>query len=186
MTFIPSGAKAQIPQTNSVICIWLSAHWHQGITWTDTDILFHIYFNKLHLKLESVHSEECIWKCCLKMSALFVQGTICWITTQIARFMGPTWGPPGSCWPHVGPMLVPWILLSGNLWEQNPGYLYRLSFSKLTSGDSKLYLPASADTKKLPLCKYQLLLLTNQIEGITVSLIELAYALRLFGPQGFN
>ena len=26
--------------------------------------------------------------------------------TQIARFMGPTWGPPGSCrprWAHVGP-----------------------------------------------------------------------------------
>ena len=21
-----------------------------------------------------------------------------------ARFMGPTWGPPGSCWPQVGPM----------------------------------------------------------------------------------
>ena len=20
--------------------------------------------------------------------------------TQIAKFMGPTWGPPGSCWPH--------------------------------------------------------------------------------------
>ena len=30
------------------------------------------------------------------------------IPTQIARFMGPTWDPPGSCWPpggpHVGPM----------------------------------------------------------------------------------
>ena len=32
---------------------------------------------------------------------------------QIARFMGPTWGPPGSCRPHVGPMLAPWTLLSG-------------------------------------------------------------------------
>ena len=27
--------------------------------------------------------------------------------SQIARFMGPTWGPPGSCWPQVGPMLAP-------------------------------------------------------------------------------
>ena len=27
--------------------------------------------------------------------------------------MGPTWGPPGSCRPHLGPMLVPWTLLSG-------------------------------------------------------------------------
>ena len=34
-------------------------------------------------------------------------------TTQIARFMGPTWDPPGSCRPQVGPMLTPWTLLSG-------------------------------------------------------------------------
>ena len=27
--------------------------------------------------------------------------------TQIARFMGPTWGSPGSCRSQVGPMLVP-------------------------------------------------------------------------------
>ena len=32
--------------------------------------------------------------------------------TQIAKFMGPTWGPPGSCRPQMGPMLAPWILLS--------------------------------------------------------------------------
>ena len=27
--------------------------------------------------------------------------------------MGPTWGPPGSCWPQMGPMLAPLTLLSG-------------------------------------------------------------------------
>ena len=32
---------------------------------------------------------------------------------QIARFMQPTWGPPGSCRPQLGPMLAPWTLLSG-------------------------------------------------------------------------
>ena len=26
--------------------------------------------------------------------------------TQIARFMGPTWGPPGSCRPQMGPMYL--------------------------------------------------------------------------------
>ena len=26
--------------------------------------------------------------------------------SQIAKFMGPTWGPPGSCRPQVGPMLA--------------------------------------------------------------------------------
>ena len=27
--------------------------------------------------------------------------------------MGPTWGPPGSCQPQMGPMLAPWTLLLG-------------------------------------------------------------------------
>ena len=31
----------------------------------------------------------------------------------IARFMGPTWGPPGADRTQVGPMWVPWKLLSG-------------------------------------------------------------------------
>ena len=29
--------------------------------------------------------------------------------------MGPTWGPPVSCRPQMGPMLAPWALLSGKL-----------------------------------------------------------------------
>ena len=32
---------------------------------------------------------------------------------QIANFMGPTWGPPGSCRPQMVPMLTSWTLLSG-------------------------------------------------------------------------
>ena len=34
---------------------------------------------------------------------------------QITKFMGPTWGPPGSCRPQMGPMLAPWTLLSGSV-----------------------------------------------------------------------
>ena len=34
-------------------------------------------------------------------------------TSQIVRFMGPTWGPPGSCRAPMGPILAPWTLLSG-------------------------------------------------------------------------
>ena len=37
------------------------------------------------------------------------------IISQIAKFMGPTWGPPGSCRPQMGPMLATWTLLSGVL-----------------------------------------------------------------------
>ena len=33
--------------------------------------------------------------------------------SQIAKFMEPTWGPPGSCRPQMGPMMAPWTLLSG-------------------------------------------------------------------------
>ena len=41
-------------------------------------------------------------------------------STQIARFMWPTWGPPRSCRPQVGPTLAPWTLLPGkapNYWS---------------------------------------------------------------------
>ena len=34
-------------------------------------------------------------------------------TSQIAKFMGPTWSPPESCRPQMGPMLSPWPFLSG-------------------------------------------------------------------------
>ena len=35
-----------------------------------------------------------------------------WTSSQIAKLMGPTWGPHGSCRPQMGPMLAPWNLLS--------------------------------------------------------------------------
>ena len=38
---------------------------------------------------------------------------VSWMTSQIARFMGPKWGPPGASRTKVGPMLAPWTLLSG-------------------------------------------------------------------------
>ena len=40
----------------------------------------------------------------------------------ITRFMWPTWGPPGSCRPQVGPMLATWTLLSGILVHQYMPY----------------------------------------------------------------
>ena len=37
----------------------------------------------------------------------------CWCQPgQIARFMGPIWGPPGSCGPHVGPMNLAMMVMS--------------------------------------------------------------------------
>ena len=42
-------------------------------------------------------------------------GCLLWVksVTQIVKFMGPTWGPPGSCRPQMGPILATWTLLSG-------------------------------------------------------------------------
>ena len=39
------------------------------------------------------------------------------ILTQIAKFIGPTWGPPGSCRPQMGPMLASWTLLSEDIYQ---------------------------------------------------------------------
>ena len=44
----------------------------------------------------------------------------CFLQTQIAKFMGPTCGPPGSSRPQMGPMLSPWTLLSRMMsWHGN-------------------------------------------------------------------
>ena len=32
--------------------------------------------------------------------------------SQITKFVGPKWGPPGPCRPQMGPILAPWTLLS--------------------------------------------------------------------------
>ena len=45
------------------------------------------------------------------------------LSPQIATFMGPTWGPPGSCRPQMSPICAPQTLLSGAcmlLTPQNP------------------------------------------------------------------
>ena len=43
----------------------------------------------------------------INISAKFIH----YICSQIVKFMGPTWGPPGSCRPQMGPILAPWTLL---------------------------------------------------------------------------
>ena len=50
------------------------------------------------------------WRCHSKLPKLFF-----WMINLIASFMGPTYGPPGSFRPQVGPMFATWILLSGKL-----------------------------------------------------------------------
>ena len=50
---------------------------------------------------------------CFLGCTLLLSESISKSDSQIAKFMGPTWGPPGTCRPQMGPMLAPWTLLSG-------------------------------------------------------------------------
>ena len=58
-----------------------------------------------------------MFKYCTRIALLYVisiQVPYWWGKgSQILRFMGPTWGPPGSCRSHMGPMSAPWTMLSG-------------------------------------------------------------------------
>ena len=55
------------------------------------------------------------------------------VATQIARFTGPTLGPPAHCRPQMGPMLVPWTLLSGHAMTSLWGSLLFSRHSELLS-----------------------------------------------------
>ena len=49
----------------------------------------------------------------VKLSWMIWVNSDCIIPPQITSFTWPTWGPPGSCRPQIGPTLAPWTLLSG-------------------------------------------------------------------------
>ena len=56
------------------------------------------------------------WTICEKVGKCSLINTLAaqWgQTPQIARSIWPTWGPPGSCRPQMGPMVAPWTLLAG-------------------------------------------------------------------------
>ena len=71
--------------------------------------------------------------------------------SQIARFMGPKWGPPWGDRTQVGPMLAPWTLLSVNLAIRDwlsPGWCklvntYQLAQDFYQDGQSEVQSPKS-------------------------------------------
>ena len=63
-----------------------------------------------------------------------------WKLTLIARFMWPTWGPPGADRTQVGPMWATWTLLSGleGEWQyQNSPWLDNHSVVSTSVGDRR-------------------------------------------------
>ena len=72
--------------------------------WDALKLTCHCCYHILHAKIHTYPSAFiCFWNTTNRTS----------IWTQRARFMGPTWGPSGADRTQVGPMLVPWTLLSG-------------------------------------------------------------------------
>ena len=65
------------------------------------------------------------------------------MTTQIAIFVVPTWGPPGTCRPQMGPMLAPWTLLSVNTTNHirtHHGPLFIWRYLKYVAGSEVNYI----------------------------------------------
>ena len=63
----------------------------------------------LALSHRYVHKWRVLWLFCDNHHVIFQ------IHSPIARFMGPIWDPSGADRTQVGPMLVPWTLLSGTI-----------------------------------------------------------------------
>ena len=101
--------------------------------WNYTDLPVYLYFlvwlrssvimNRYTTKKASAHNTGNGNKDNSKNNnfiSFYLKYGIKWITevdymSSVARFIGPTWDPSGSCRPQMGPMLAPWTLLSGLL-----------------------------------------------------------------------
>ena len=85
----------------------------------------------------------------------------------MAKSMGPTWGPPGSCRPQMSSLMAPWTLLSGYrfttlikhtiLWE--PGWLSTRHFPRCWQ--VQLFIAITP----YPLQSRHMTIMTSQITG---------------------
>ena len=98
-------------------------------------VSFHFFFGKCHL------NNGCIFTQIHFIYHIFHISSYWTVVSQIAKFMWPTWGPPGSCRPQMGPMLAPWTLLSGifrrmRLWLLY--YLHNLTWVSTSCGQETI------------------------------------------------
>ena len=64
-------------------------------------VMLAIYFTHAHIRHNYIEPDD-IHSTWASLSLIYVTQTV--VIPQIAKFMGPTWGPPGSCRPQMGPM----------------------------------------------------------------------------------
>ena len=116
------------------VCLTMSLHGFR--LWLGAAYTTHYYLNKwwhkptmydasLGLRMLTHGGQD-------KMAAIF-------LTTQIVKFMAPTWGPSGSCRPQMGPMLDPWTLLSGDIFKEiflieNVWFFNKISLKSVSEG----------------------------------------------------
>ena len=72
-------------------------------------------------------------------SSGFLNSGYC-LLPQTAKCMGPSWGPPGSCRPQMGPTLASWTLLSVTSRYPLVFYCSRLSFGGSVYWPTDLWL----------------------------------------------
>ena len=73
----------------------------------------HVYISGVNIVFPDIPNDAKVVK--IFNAFMMIKGSM---NTQIARFVGPTWDPPESCRPQMGPMLAPWTLLSGWLYKR--------------------------------------------------------------------
>ena len=106
--------------------VLVDTDWHKGEYWIDSGKFSHID-GLVQERRNSIANTLELSLSCTKPSIYCNSNIRYWQqrvnygeqdnTTQIAKFMRPTWGPPGSSRPQMGPMLAPWSLLSGYLFS---------------------------------------------------------------------
>ena len=129
--------------------IWFPSTWYNVFCLPDYQLAISLkkYFEAARMCFQNTTNDhtncEIIWRQYVKVltrNMRYLGGNVnnsypgLWpvgITSQIAKFMGPTWGPPGSCRPQMGPMLAPWTLLSGlSRTPHHVMYAHSLRFSR--------------------------------------------------------
>ena len=85
---------------------WANTSNQAKLSWYNLEIILNVFSWETHAPVS-----ELTWPC--------GPSSIC-VPSQITKFMGPSWGPPGSCRPQMGPMLAPWTLLSGTYQSITP------------------------------------------------------------------
>ena len=102
------------------------------------------YHNRrLSVPIMRRHQQSSWQEYCKNMASVFcfplLAGMFVCLHAQIAKFMGPTWGPSGTCRPQMGPILAPWTLLSG--WY----YFYLVCYSILSLCLIRVYFTGAMD-----------------------------------------